>query len=502
MARHLHRFHGGLALAGHKAESARSPIRACPLPPRLYLPLLQHAGVMAEPLVEPGARVAPGQRVAAVCHAHGVAIHAPAAGRYLGLRDLPIGSRPDLDVPHIELELDPGQAAPVPATESPLPPLDPWTAPRAELLDRIRDAGVAGLGGAGFPSAEKLAVPRELLVINGAECEPWITCDNRLMQERASELVDGARLLQRLVGAHAACIAIEDDMREALGAVEAALAAPDAASISAIPVPTRYPEGGERQLIRVLTGREVPRGGLPRDIGIVVHNVGTVLAIWQAVTEGRPLVSRVVTVTGPGVARPGNFDVAIGTPVAHLIEAAGGYTERAQRLVMGGPMMGQALPHDGVSVSRTTQCILVLDREPGMADAAPMPCIRCGDCTDVCPARLQPQQLLVSLRTLQWERAADDGLADCIECGCCDLVCPSHIPLTQQFRHARVQWRARLRDGAEAEAARVRHEARQARLHRIEAEQARRAAARKAAMSSPDAVAAVIARARARKDPS
>jgi electron transport complex protein RnfC len=268
--------------------------------------------------------------------------------------------------------------------------------------------------------------------------------------------------------------------------------------VTLVAVPTRYPEGGERQLIQVLTGLEVPRGGLPRDIGVIVLNVATVRAAWRAVVLGEPLLERVVTVTGPGVARPGNFIVPLGTLVSHLVEQAGGYTPAARRLMLGGPMMGTALPHDEFPLGKTHNCVLVLGDAELRATDSEMPCIRCGDCASVCPSRLLPQQLLWQARAGRLQEAREQGLFDCIECGCCDLACPSQIPLTQQFRLAKSELLARDADAAAAESARLRYESRRERLERESNEREARLAARKSA-ASPTAVAAALERARAKR---
>lgn len=485
-----HAIPGGLPLEGHKAVSAAGGLRACPPPPRLVLPLRQHAGPPCRPVVAEGDSVARGQ-VVAVPDGPGAAIHAPLAGRVSAIEPRALPGPAGLAVPHLLIEPGGGDAGRL------LAPLPDDADPEA-LRRRVAEAGIVGLGGAGFPTAGKLGAGRETLIVNGAECEPWISCDDALLRAHADEVVRGARVLARAAGASRLLLAVEDDMGEALAACRKAVA-DGPGDIEVVAVPARYPAGGERQLILALTGREVPRGGLPRDIGVVVFNVGTARAAWRAVALGEPLLERVVTVTGPGVARPGNFLVPLGTPVAHLVEQAGGYTPAAARLLLGGPMMGLALPHDDFPIGKTHHCVLVLDAGGLRPAGDEMPCIRCGDCASACPSRLLPQQLLWQARAGRLEDALGQGLMDCIECGCCDLACPSHIPLTEVFRRAKGESLARAADAAEADAARARHEARQQRLVREAAEREARLAARKAAAASPEGVAAALERARARR---
>ena len=489
----LHRFHGGVVLAGHKAESTGRGLQACALAPVLHVSLLQHAGAAARASVAVGDAVAAGQRIGIADGALSADVHAPCAGRVLAVAPRALARFPGTTAEHVSLQPDAS------AARHPLPPMD-WRASDPEALrQRLRDAGLVGLGGAGFPTAGKLSVARELLVLNGAECEPWIACDDALLREHAADVVRGGRLLARIVGAHRVLLAIEDTMHEALAAARAAATQAGEGAVDVIAVPTIYPQGGERQLIQVLTGREVPRGGLPRDIGVIVQNVATARAAWRAVVDGDVLVSRVVTVTGPGVASPGNFVVPLGTPVAHLIEQAGGYTPSASRLLLGGPMMGVALPHDDFPIGKQDNCVLVLTADETAAPAPEMPCIRCGDCARACPAQLLPQQLLWQARAGQFDRAQDQGLFDCIECGACDLACPSHIPLTRQFRDAKAALRTRADERVRADAARDRHDQRQQRLQRESDERAERESARRAGSAPADAVAAALERARAKQ---
>ena len=488
------RFHGGLRLAGHKAESTAGGLRPCPAPAVLRVALAQHAGRPARACVDVGEPVRRGQVLGRADGELSADVHAPRAGRVLAIRPGEVPGLPGLATTEIWLAVEGDQAGP-------MPPLDGLQAEPAQLRERIRAAGVVGLGGAGFPTAEKLSVGRELLILNGAECEPWIACDDALLREHADEVVLGGRLLARAVGAGRALLAVEDSMVDALSACRAALAAHGAGVVELAVVPTIYPEGGERQLIQALTGREVPRGGLPRDLGVVVQNVATARAAWRAVTHGEPLTERIVTVTGAGVADPGNYVVPLGTTVAHLVAQAGGYTDDAARLLLGGPMMGLALPHDDVPLGKTHNCVLVQTAAEVAAESAEpeMPCIRCGDCAPVCPARLLPQQLLWQVRGERYDRALDQGLFDCIECGCCDLACPSHIPLTAHFRHGKAELRARQAEALRADAARLRHESRQQRLEREAAERAAREAARRESVAGAEAVAAALERARARR---
>ncbi len=489
----LHSFLGGLRLAGHKAESRAGGLQAITCPPELRLGLQQHAGLPALPCVAAGDAVARGQVVARADGEFSADLHSPCAGRVLAIEAADAEAPPGRQGAHLVIR--PGGDA----QAEPWPALDPDTASPDELRERIRAAGLVGLGGAGFPTAEKLSVGRELLVLNGAECEPWIACDDALLRHHADEVVRGGRMMARIVDAPRVLLAIEDSMPEALAAARAACAGHGGGIVETVSVPTIYPEGGERQLIRVLTGVEVPRGGLPRDIGVIVQNVATARAAWRAVALGEPLLERIVTVTGPGVARPGNFVVPLGTSIAHLVEQAGGYTDAARRLLLGGPMMGLALPHDGFAIGKPDNCVLVLGEQDLRPRGDEMPCIRCGDCASACPARLLPQQLLWQVRADHLDAALEQGLFDCIECGCCDLACPSHIPLTAHFRHGKSEVRIRALESERALAARARHESRLQRLQRESAEREQRLAERRAGVASPDAVAAALERARARR---
>jgi len=343
-----------------------------------------------------------------------------------------------------------------------------------ELRNIVRHAGIVGLGGAAFPTSVKLNagpdLPIDTLIINGVECEPYITCDDMLMHQRPEQIVSGAEIIMHIINARQCLIAIEDNKPEAIAALQQLLSQLEIDRIQVVTIPTRYPSGGEKQLIKLVTGKEVPSDGLPSSIGIVMQNVATAAAVHMAVVAGEPLISRLVTVTGDGVQQPQNMEVLIGTPMAQLIELAGGYRENAERLIMGGPMMGFALDTDQLPVIKGCNCLLVKTREQ-THDTVAMPCIRCGDCVAVCPASLLPQQLYWHASSKNFDQVQDYNLFDCIECGCCAYVCPSNIPLVQYYRFAKTEIWNQEREKQKSEHARQRHDFRQ---HRIEQEKRER----------------------------
>jgi electron transport complex protein RnfC len=370
----------------------------------------------------------------------------------------------------------------------------------AELLQRIVEGGIVGLGGAVFPTGQKLMQARmsgvETLILNGVECEPYISCDDVLMRENAMQVVSGARVLMHALQVEACQIAVESDKPEAIERLAQALRAAGDDRIVLRQVPTIFPSGAEDQLVQLLTRHEVPSGGLPSDVGCLVQNVGTATAVHDWIIGGRPLISRVTTVTGDGVASPMNVRARIGTTLEDIIRAAGGYRGEPRYLVIGGPMTGKSVQTDQVPLDKAGNCILVLSGAPTQGDA--LPCIRCGDCAAVCPVQLLPQQLDWYARANDEEKLKDFGLADCIECGCCDLVCPSHIPLTAGFGRAKGRMRELADERTRAEHARRRFEARTERLAREtqerDAELARQKASAKQA--GPGAIAEILARRR------
>ena len=482
----LYRFHGGLVLPGHHEISTSLPIKDAGVPPLLVIPLLQHIGETAEYLVKEGDYVHKGQMIAAPRGNVSAPVHASSSGTVIKLEERPFPHPSGFSFPSVVIETDGRDEWAEHAHTLP----DYRQLSRIRLLDHIRAAGIVGLGGAGFPTQVKLSKGPgdriDLLVINGVECEPYISCDNMLLQERSREVLEGVRILQHILQPRDCVIAIEADMQAAEAALRAAVTGMADTGIKVVCVPERYPSGGERQLIKVLTGREVPSQSFPSDIGIICQNVGTTAAVYRAVVENRPLVSRIVTVTGAGVKQPRNLEILIGTPFSYAVEACGGYSDDIDRLLMGGPMMGFAVSTDEIPVIKATNCILAVTREEMPPPVAALPCIRCGKCTEVCPADLLPQQLYWYAHSGNLDAAQDYSLFDCIECGCCAYVCPSHIPLVQYYRHAKTEiWNAEKQKKA-SDRARERHLSRQARLEHIKRERAERLARKKRAVSGKD----------------
>ena len=504
--RRIYDFHGGIHPPEHKHPSVQSPIADAGIPAELVLPLLQHVGAPARPVVDVGDRVLKGQMIAGAGGIVSAALHAPTSGTIIAIEDRVVPHPSGHSAPCIVLASDGRDEWIEHAGTEDYTALD-----RGALLDLIRNAGIAGLGGAGFPSAVKLDVRAgasiETLILNGTECEPYITADDMLMRERAGNIVEGARILRHLIQPGETLIGIEDNKPESLAAVREA--ARDS-GIEVVEFPTKYPSGGEKQLIEILTGKQVPSGGLPADVGVICQNVGTAAAVRDAVLLGRPLISRVTTVTGEAIGQPQNFEVLVGTPVSHLLEKAGYRPASNGRLIMGGPMMGFTLPQPDVPVVKTTNCILAPSAAELPLPPPPQACIRCGMCAEVCPASLLPQQLFWFAQGTEVEKLESHNLFDCIECGACSWVCPSSIPLVQYYRASKAEILQQRREHARAEHSRERFEARQERIAREEAEKAAKRAARKRAAEerakgaaagggAKDPVQAAIERARAKK---
>lgn len=417
-------FKGGVVPPHHKSLTETAPIQDAPVPERLVVPVVQHLGAPCEPLVGRKERVERGQRIADVDAFISAPVHSPVSGVVIKVAQtlLPSGGR----APAIEIE--PDQEA----------DFSSWLAVEGETVaEKVRAAGIVGMGGAQFPSAVKLTPPKEFdidtVILNGCECEPFLTCDHRLMVERPERIVAGARYIAEAVGAARTVIGVEDNKPDAIAALRAA--ARD--GVEVLSLPARYPQGAEKQLIYSVLGKEVPKGQLPAATGALVHNVGTAAAIADAVELGKPLMERVVTVTG-AVRRPGNYRVLVGTLVSDLIERAGGLEDDVERVIAGGPMTGFALGSLDVPVVKGTSGIVAL-RE---GEAAPLvrgdqPCIRCGRCAEHCPTFLQPYAIANYSNLSRWEETADLHALDCIECAVCSYVCPTRRPLLQLIRLAK-----------------------------------------------------------------
>jgi electron transport complex protein RnfC len=485
MLQKLFTFNGGLKLSYHKEESAGAPIACAPLPERLVIPLSQSIGGAAHPVVAVGDRVLKGQLIGKAEGWISAAVHASTSGTVLeigprqmphpsGLATLAVVIEPDGEDRWIERQ-----------------PLDYKNMPPEAVRQHLQNAGVVGLGGATFPSHAKIktssVLPVSELIINGAECEPYITCDDRLMRERAGEIVSGIGAIRDLLEPGRVLIGIEDNKPEAISAMRAAVSAAHE-SFAVVVMPTRYPAGSMKQLIRVLTGKEIPAGKLPTDLGVQCFNVATAFSIWRALTHGEPVIRRIVTLTG-NVEHPGNWEVLVGTPIHALLAQAKPKSD-TDGIIMGGPMMGFPVPADNVPVIKASNCLIARSSALFPPPQPEMPCIRCGACARSCPQGLQPFELYWWSRARQFDKARAYNLANCVECGCCAYVCPAHIPLVQYFRFAKGEIRAQERDKAVAESARARFEFRQFREAREKAEKAEklaRAAAAQAAKKAAEA---------------
>ncbi|ELI8032760.1 TPA: electron transport complex subunit RsxC [Yersinia enterocolitica] len=454
-------FDGGIHPPEMKLQSSRVPMRIATLPEQLIVPLQQHLGPEGELRVSTGERVLKGQPLT-VGRGRTVPVHAPTSGVITaiaphttahpsGLAELCIHITPDGEDRWREQQ--------------------PWAdyslRDKTALLERIHQAGIAGLGGAGFPTASKLQGGLSsvtTLIINAAECEPYITADDRLMQEHASEVVLGIQILMYLLQPQQVLIGIEDNKPEAIAALQHALRGQDEMQLRVIP--TKYPSGGAKQLTKILTGKEVPFGKHSSSIGVLMQNVGTVVAIKRSIIDDEPLIERVVTLTGDALSKPGNFWARIGTPVLHLLKLAGFTPQNQPMVIMGGPLMGFTLPSLDVPIVKISNCILApTEAEMGLSEPE-QSCIRCGLCVDACPAGLLPQQLYWFSRGEEHEKARNHNIFDCIECGACAYVCPSNIPLVQYYRQEKAEIRTLDQEAERAAQAKARFEAKQARLER------------------------------------
>lgn len=461
----LFKFKGGVKPAYHKTESCDLASAVAPLPPLLTVPLHQSIGSIPKVLVQAGDRVLKGQKIGAADGWISAAVHAPTSGTVIEVAERPQPHPSGL--PGLCAIIEPdhedrwGELTPLPRERRNGP----------EVQKHLQQHGIVGLGGAVFPSHVKLIsskkAPLEELIFNGAECEPWITSDDRLMQENALDMVRGAGLFRDILQPKRVIFGIEDNKPAAIAATRAAIEALDE-NFEVITVPTLYPAGGAKQLIRVLTGKEVPVSTRATDHGVQVFNVATAYSAWRAVEYGEPLISRLVTVTG-NVEAPRNWETRIGTPMDFLVALSKPKAD-TDSYIMGGPMMGFKVPRNDMPVVKATNCLIA--HSPALFPPKPpeMPCIRCGECAQACPHELQPFELYWWSRAKNFGKAQEYALFDCIECGCCAYVCPSHIPLVQYFRFAKSEIWARERDKKMAEQAKERFEFRKIREEREKAE--------------------------------
>lgn len=475
--RTLYQFHGGIHPPTNKTQSNLTPIKQAALPAKLIIPLHQHVGNSARPVVEAGQHVLKGQLIGAPEGHLSSAVHAPTSGTIAAI-DMQLVAHPS-GIPDLCITLIPDGRDEWIERET----YCDWQAlTHAELRQRLRQAGVVGLGGAVFPSDMKLYAHKhkiKTLVLNGAECEPYITCDDLLMRERAAEILLGAEMMRALLYAEEVLIGIEDNKPEAIAAMRAAVTAGKHERMEVIAVPTVYPGGGAKQLIRVLTGIEVAAGVRSTNLGVQCFNVGTAYSAWRAIRHGEALISRIVTITG-NVGHPQNFEALIGTPMDELVTQAD-QLPGTTGYIMGGPMMGVLMPSRQVGVIKATNCIIAASNKLFPPALPALPCIRCTRCADVCPAELQPQELYWFSKAKNLDKAEDYHLFDCIECGACSYVCPSNIPLVQYYRFAKSEIWGQEASKKAADAARERHEFRESRIEREKREKAEKLVAREKA---------------------
>ncbi|EMJ3466817.1 electron transport complex subunit RsxC [Vibrio harveyi] len=496
-------FPGGVHPAENKKQSNKTELVHAAIPSEIVLPLKQHIGKAGNLLIAVGDTVLKGQQLTASDSGFTVPVHAPTSGQVTAIEPRTVAHPSGLSELCAVITPD-GNDAWCEKT-----PVADYTQESADaLIDVIRLAGISGMGGAGFPTAKKIqsGIARtEILIVNAAECEPYITADDKLMQEHADELIQGIEIVEHILKPKLTIIGIEDNKPAAIKALEQAAMNKD---IVIRVIPTKYPSGGEKQLIKILTNKEVPSGAIPADIGILVQNVGSLYSIKRAVIDGEPMVNRIVTLTGKTFKQPRNVWTLLGTPVQALLDEFGYKADKKlQRLIMGGPMMGFTLPHAQVPITKTANCILAPKRREIASDQHEMECIRCSQCAEACPASLLPQQLQWYAKSQEYDKLEELNLKDCIECGACAFVCPSEIPLVQYYRQAKAEIRTRAQEAAAAERAKLRFEEKKARMEREKAERENRfkkaADDRRKDMKASggdDAIAAAIARVKAQKE--
>ncbi len=505
--RRLFKFHGGIHPPAHKTESTERPIVTAPLPAQLVLPLKQHAGDAAIPRVAVGDRVLKGQIIGHAASALSAAVHAPTSGRVTAVDRQPVPSADGHQALCITISVD-GEDRSIDFTPFPV-----TQKTRIEVLEYLCNMGVVGLGGAVFPSAAKLAAdgdaPVQTLIINGSECEPYISCDSMLMRERADDVVRGVALLRSLCQAREVIIAIEDNKPEAIATMQSAVNK-DASGMRIVALTTIYPSGGAKQLIKILTDIEIPAGHHAPAYGVQCFNTGTAYSIFRAIDLGEPVMTRIVTITG-NVNKPQNYEACLGISLQELLARAGQAAD-TDGYIVGGPLMGYRISSPDLPLVKAANCVIATSAKLFPATKPALPCIRCGQCVEVCPAELQPHDMYWFAKTNNFEKARDYAVTDCIECGACNYVCPSRIPLAQYFRHAKKELHQIDHAQRNADISRQRFERREERLARLEGERSAqvvtlthgdadgnaRSATDKAVKEA--VVQAALARARARRD--
>jgi len=452
------------------------------MPPRLVLPLQQHIGHPATPIVKAGDRVSKGQLIARNTFDVGANIHSPANGIVTAVEPRVIVHPASLKQLSIVIDtiVDSSDLTSRFATEKSgqISNLEWQSCSRESLLACVEQAGIVGLGGATFPTAVKLKSQTiETLIVNAMECEPYITCDDRMLRELGQHVISGAQIAARMVDASRIVFAIEDNKPDAIAALEKAILAQQwPLSMEIVVAPTKYPSGGEKQIVELVLAKQIPKGQLPASLGVIVQNVATLHAIYQAVVKNEALTRRLVTITGDRVKNPGNYWIPFGTQINYLMQHFGVTQTEKDKIIIGGPLMGQAIDNHAVPVGKSTNCVIFNSSSNkkywGSEATEHQPCIRCSECEKACPVELVPQQLYWLSRSDQWEALESQGLSDCIECGACAYVCPSDIPLVHYFRYAKSAIRSSRLKQIRSDKAKQRFEFREMRLQRAKAERA------------------------------
>jgi electron transport complex protein RnfC len=478
---------GGVHLVDNKAQSTSAKIETCPLPKRLLIPLNMHSGADAKVVVEIGEAVTKNQIIAEAVGSISAYVHSPVNGTVADIKLMPVINRSELE--EMVVVIDSSDDSSDISSDSNISNKEAWSNFSDEqLLQQIEQAGIVGLGGAGFPTYQKIVsssitknsisnkINCHTLLLNGAECEPYISCDDLTMREHSSDILEGALILARILDLEKIQVAVEDNKPEAINAMTIAIQQLKqndiAAKFEVISIPTIYPSGGEKQLIEIITGKQVTTQQFPASLGYIVQNIGTMLAVYNAVIKKVPLVKRIVTVTGQAISRPGNYLVTLGTPIRHLLDVAGWNETATKTIIHGGPMMGFPLSSADLPIVKSSNCIIAATANEFPEPDIERPCIRCGQCADVCPASLLPQQLFWYSQAGELSKAEDYNIMDCIECGACDYVCPSQIPLVDYYRFTKGEIKTRAAITEKAEHSKVRFDFRNERLENIKLEKA------------------------------